>query len=117
MAEVLGIRYIYPGSKFFSIPDPNFFYILYPGSRICIKEFKYLNTKKMVSKLWDLGCSSRIGILDPNPDFLPIPDPGIKKTPDHGSGILDPDPQHCMAVWFSRKVDSKIFNIAFYFKI
>jgi hypothetical protein len=30
------------------IPDPNFFH---PGSRICIKEFKYFNPKKMVSKL------------------------------------------------------------------
>jgi hypothetical protein len=42
-----------PGSDFFPsrIPDPN---CLHPGSRILIKEYKYLNppkSKKMVSKL------------------------------------------------------------------
>jgi hypothetical protein len=41
-----------PGSlsqiRLFSIPDPNF---SQPGSRIRIKEFKYFNFKKMVSKL------------------------------------------------------------------
>ncbi len=42
-----------PGSDFFPsrIPDPN---RLHPGSRICIKEFKYFKpkiTKKIVSKL------------------------------------------------------------------
>jgi hypothetical protein len=36
-----------PGIIIFSIPDPNF---LQPGSRIRIKEFKYL-TQKTVSKL------------------------------------------------------------------
>jgi hypothetical protein len=30
------------------IPDPTFFH---PGSRIRIKDFKYFNPKKMVSKL------------------------------------------------------------------
>ncbi len=25
-------------------------------------------------------------ILDPDADFLPIPDPGVKKAPDPGSG-------------------------------
>jgi hypothetical protein len=68
------------------IPDPTFFH---PGSRIRIKEFKYFNPKK--TKKWflsyrkyDPGCSSRI----PDPDFLPIPDPGVKKAPDLGSGTL-----------------------------
>jgi hypothetical protein len=39
-----------PGSDFFPsrIPDPN---CLHPGSQIRIKEFKYFNPKKMVSKL------------------------------------------------------------------
>ncbi len=34
------------------------------------------------SRKYDPGCSSRIRI----PDFLPIPDPGVKKAPDPGSG-------------------------------
>jgi hypothetical protein len=53
-----------PGTEFF-IPDP--------GS----KRLPYDDDA-------DPGCSSRI----PDPDlvFLPIPDPGIKKAPDPGSG-------------------------------
>ncbi len=27
-------------------------------------------------------------IRDPDPDFLPIPDPGVKKAPDSGSATL-----------------------------
>ncbi len=40
----------------------------------------------MVSKKYDLGCSSRIP--DPDADFLPsrIPDPGVKKAANPGSG-------------------------------
>jgi hypothetical protein len=53
----------------FSIPDPN---CLNPGSRIRIKEFKYFNPKKQIPV--------------PDPDFLPIKDPGVKKAPDPGSG-------------------------------
>jgi hypothetical protein len=79
-----------PGSDFFPsrIPDPN---CLHPGSRILIKEFKYFNPKKakncfLSSKKYVPGCSSRIP--DPDADFLPsrIPDPGVKKAPDPGSG-------------------------------
>jgi hypothetical protein len=58
-----------PGSDFFP-------------SRICIKEIKYFNPKKwfLSSRKYDPVCSSRI------PDqFLPIPDPGVKKVPDPGS--------------------------------
>ncbi len=38
------------------------------------------------SKKYDPGCSSRIP--DPDADFLPsrIPDPGVKKAPNPGSG-------------------------------
>ncbi len=50
------------------IPDPNFFH---PGS---------------TSRKYDPGCSPRIRISDPNPDFLAIPDPGVKKATDPGSG-------------------------------
>jgi hypothetical protein len=62
-------------------PDPNFFQ---SGSRIHIKEFKYFNPKKcfLSSRKYDQGCSFRI----PDPDFLSIPNPGVKKAPDPGSG-------------------------------
>ncbi len=33
-------------------------------------------------------------ILDQDPDFLPIPDPGSRGQKDTGSLIPDPDPQH-----------------------
>ncbi len=92
---VLRIRDVYPVSDFFpsQIPDPRSqvprpnFSIPDPGARIRIKEFKYFNQKKwfLSSRKYDQGCSSRI----PNPDpfFLPIPDPGsgVKKAPDIGS--------------------------------
>ncbi len=61
------------------IPDPNFF-----SSRIRIKEFKYFSTQKIVSKLSEI-CS---GLIIPRPSR--IPDPGVKKAPDPGSGS-----QHC----------------------
>ncbi len=74
--------------RLFSIPDPGS--ELSP-SRILIKEFKYCNPKNskkwfLSSKKYDPGCSSRIP--DPDADFLPsrIPDPGVKKVPDPGSG-------------------------------
>jgi hypothetical protein len=62
-----------------------------PGSkrfRILIKEFKYFFTPK--------NCCYALGNVirdvhhhpdpgpDPDLDFLPIPDPGLKKTPDPG---------------------------------
>jgi hypothetical protein len=75
--------------RLFNIPDPN---CLHPGSRILIKEFKYINPKKakkwfLNSEKYDPGCSSRIP--DPDADFLPsrIPDPGVKKAPNPGSRI------------------------------
>ncbi len=76
------------------IPDPTFFH---PGSRICIKEFNYFNPKKwfLSSMKYGPGCSSRIRILT----FYPsrIPDPGVKKAPDPGSGsstLLDSSPEN-----------------------
>jgi hypothetical protein len=74
-----------PGSDFFPsrIPDPN---CLHPGSRIRIKEFTYFNSKKwfLRSRKYYPGCSSRIRMLT----FYPsrIPDSGVKKAPDPGSG-------------------------------
>jgi hypothetical protein len=93
----------YPGFFFgsririFSIQDPN---LLHPGSRIRIKEIKYSYPKKwfLSTQKYDPGCLSRIRILDPDRDFLPIPDSGSKgqkKAPDPGSGsatlVGDPD--------------------------
>jgi hypothetical protein len=76
-----GIFSVYPGSGIRIFP------ILDPGSRvkedsrirIRIKEFKYFNPKT-ASKL------SSCRIPDPVHDFLPIPDPVVKKAPDPGSG-------------------------------
>jgi hypothetical protein len=61
------------------IPDPNFFH---PGSRVKMipdpvsgsasKKLSIL-TQKTVSKLAEIW--SRLFIPDPDPDFLPIPDP------------------------------------------
>jgi hypothetical protein len=70
-------------------PDPNFFH---PGSRICIKEFKYFNPKKrcLSCQKYDPGCSSRFRILT----FYPSRIPGSKRH-----RIPDPDPQHCMAAY------------------
>ncbi len=75
------------------IPDPTFFH---PGSRIRIvsipdpgstsKNICISIPKKwfLSSRKYDPGCSSRIRI----PTFYPsrIPDPGVKKAPDPGSG-------------------------------
>jgi hypothetical protein len=75
-----------PGSDFFSIPDPGpeFFH---PGSRIRIKEFQYFNPKKwfLSSRKYDPGWSSRIP--DPDPYFLPIPDPESRGQKCTGSRI------------------------------
>jgi hypothetical protein len=82
---VLQIRDVYPGSYFFpfQIPGQNFFH---PGSRIRIKELNL--TQKLVSKLSEIWSGLfRIGIRDPNPDFLPNPDPGSRGQKGTGSRI------------------------------
>ncbi len=58
----------------YSIPDPRSEYF-HPGSRICIKEFKYFNPK-IVSKFYEIW--SVLFILDPRSGslLLPAPDPG-----------------------------------------
>jgi hypothetical protein len=59
------------------IPDPNFFF--HPGSASKIKNLSILTPKK-----WFLSTQK----YDLDPDFYPsrIPDPGVKKVPDPGSG-------------------------------
>jgi hypothetical protein len=63
--------------RVYSIPDPNFF-IPDPGS--ASKNISILTPKKwfLNSRKYDPGCSSRIRIPDPDPDFLLIPDPGSR---------------------------------------
>jgi hypothetical protein len=84
---VLLIRDVYPGSwiSSFSIPDPGSEFF---PSRISIKEFQFSNPKKLylsirLSEIW-----SGLFFPDPDPEFLPIPDPGSmgEKAPDLGSG-------------------------------
>ncbi len=73
----------------FSIPDPNF---SHPGSeyfpsRVHIKEFIVsILIQKMVYKFWEIW--SGLFIPDLDPDFLSIPDPGVKKAPDPWSRTL-----------------------------
>jgi hypothetical protein len=48
-------------------------------------------------------------IPDPDLDFLPIPDPGVKKPPDRGSATL-------VAIWFSliqNEKGNKIFPLLY----
>ncbi len=86
------------GYEFFPsrIPDPNFFH--YPGSRIHIKEFKYLNPKKwfLSSRKYDPGCSSLILIFYPS---------RIQRSKRHrisGSRIRN------TAVWYKMRLTNKI---------
>ncbi len=67
---VVQIQDIYPGSKFFP-------------SRIRIKELKYFNPKNCFQAL---GNMIRVVHFGSGFWFLPIPDPGVKKAPDHGTG-------------------------------
>ncbi len=69
---------VHPGSEFFlsQIPDPNFFH---PGS--ASKNLSIL-TQKIVSKLSEIWP----GLFIPDPDFLPIPDPGSRGQKGTGSG-------------------------------
>jgi hypothetical protein len=81
------------GSGMF-FPDPTFFH---PGSelspsRIRIKEFKYFNPKK-TKKNGFQALENMIRVVHPGSrirklTFYPsrIPDPGVKKAPDPGSG-------------------------------
>jgi hypothetical protein len=64
------------------IPNPGS--ELFP-SRIRIIDFKYLSQKNGFRK-YDPGCSSQIRIPDPDPDFLPIPDPGSRGQKGSVSG-------------------------------
>jgi hypothetical protein len=95
------------------IPDPS---CLHPGSRILVKEFKYINPKKakklfLSSKKYDLGCPSRIP--DPDADFLPsrIPDPGSRGQKDTQSRIPDPDPQHCLSTYILHLSGRNLYSI------
>ncbi len=80
-------NFFHPGSEFFSsririlsIPDPGF----------ASKNLSILTNKLFLSsRKYNPCCSSRIRISDP--DFLPIPDSGVKKVPDPGSPRLHAD--------------------------
>ncbi len=83
--SVLRIRDVHPGSEFFPsrMPDPNF---SIPDLGSASKNLGALGQKKLflISRKYDLGCSSRIRILIFYPSL--IPDPGVKKAPDPGFG-------------------------------
>ncbi len=76
----------------YSIPDPRSRIQGQQDSgsriRIRIKNVSIFNLiQKIVSKLSEIcsGCSSRIS--DPDLDFLPIPDTGVRKAPDPARGV------------------------------
>ncbi len=90
---MLRIRDVYPGSRLFSIRDPNFFH---PGSTSRNLSISSFNPKIsfLGSRKYDPGCSSRIRI-----PVKKAPDPGSRiqgskrhRIPDPGSRI--PEPQH-----------------------
>jgi hypothetical protein len=64
-----------PGSRVKKIPDPD------PLQRVLsiLTQKLFLSSRKY---RYDLGCSSRIRIPDPDLEFLPVPDPGVKKAPN-----------------------------------
>ncbi len=66
----------------FSIPDPGSKIFPDPRSRSAStsKNFLSILTQKIVSTLTEIWFG--MFILDPDLDFLPIADPGIKKAPD-----------------------------------
>ncbi len=59
----------------------------HPSVHISVQccKFKYCNPKNCFSAL---GIWSGLFIQDPDPDFLPIQDPGVKKAPDPGYTTL-----------------------------
>ncbi len=68
---------------FYQVYSPNVSGLRYRRSRICFwTHLVGILTQKIVSKLSEI-CS---GFFIPDPDFLPILDPGIKKALDPGSG-------------------------------
>jgi hypothetical protein len=73
-----------------SVADPDrIFFIPDPGSRLKqIPDSGYGSTSKNLSIFYlkILFLNSRK--YDPDPDFLPIPDPGVKKAPVLGSATL-----------------------------
>ncbi len=107
MQVLLRIRDVYPGSEFF----PSRILIFPSRIPIRIKEISIFLTKKkwfLSSRKYDPDCSSRIGIPDPEPDFLPIPDPGSRGQKATGSATL--------LRWFvCRKSDEWIYCIIFPF--
>ncbi len=77
----------------FSVADPRFFHpgtkFFHPGSQIRSENLSTgILTQKIIYKLLEVW--SGLFIPDPDLDFLPIPDPGVKKLPDHWSGSATP---------------------------
>jgi hypothetical protein len=85
LPAVLRIRDVYPRSRIRIFPSRILiFSIPNPGS--ASKNLRILSSRK-----YDPGCSSRIRIPDPDPDFLTIPEAGSRGLKRH----RNPDPQHC----------------------
>ncbi len=102
------IRDVYPRSDFFpsrirtvSIPDP-------------YKKFKYFNQKKtkkrfLSSRKYDPGCSTQIP--DPDADFIPNPDPGVRNRT-----LIRARNTDCYYTW-TKFTEYRIFSIALHRKL
>jgi hypothetical protein len=75
-ARQVFIRDVYPGARIrlFSIPDT--------GSRILIFPSRIPDPHQRILRILT---PKKCFFYDPDPDFLPIPDPGVKKALDPGS--------------------------------
>jgi hypothetical protein len=82
------------GSRMF-IPDHDRIFSIH-GPRSASKNLSILTPNKWFLSFWkyDRGCTSRIRVPYPDPDFLPIPNPGVKKAPDPGSWSTSPASMH-----------------------
>jgi hypothetical protein len=78
-----GFGMFIPDPNFF-IPDPNFS-IPDPGSKWSASKNLSIFNPKIFYKLWEI---SGMFIPDQDLDFLPSPDPGVKKAPDPRSATM-----------------------------
>ncbi len=98
---VLRTRDVYPGSDFFH-PGSRVKKIPWSGSASASKNLSVLTQKLFpCSRKYDPRRSSRIRILDPNLDFLPIPDPGSRGQKGTGSRIRIPNTAYFNLLWFA----------------
>jgi hypothetical protein len=80
------LSYLFCSHKFHNIENYFSFEQIKKKTETIDKELKYFNPKKQLLRSQNMG----VRIQDPGSEIRkkPFPDPGIKKAPDPGSGIL-----------------------------